>query len=349
MSVNSLTFVNNKKNIMNAIYLVKNGKPEIAFEKRTIQKQAPANDEIAVEVEAFGLNFADVLARLGLYRDCPPLPAIIGYEVVGTVKEVGSEVQNVNTGDRVIAFTRFGGYSQYVLTKAVASVKISADYPAGKALALATQYTTAYYAAYIAANVHRGEKVLIHAAAGGVGTALVQLCKLKDCKIYGTAGSSEKIEYIKQQGVDVAINYREQDFSKQITEPLDIVFDSIGGATFKKGYKLLGSGGRIIPYGAATQLDAGNFFSKLKFALSFGIYHPVGFIMQSKAMIGVNMLRIADDKPEILLHCMQSLVKLAEEGKINPQVDKVYSVDELNQAHLALENRKTIGKVAVRW
>ncbi len=334
---------------MQAIYLTKNGKAKIAFEKREIKLREPKKDEIAIEAEAFGLNFADVLARLGLYKECPPLPTVIGYETVGKVLKVGEQVKNIAVGDRVIAFTRFGGYSQYVITKAVAAVKISDDFSAGKALALATQYTTAYYAAYIAANVREGEKVLVHAAAGGVGTALVQLCKLKNCKIYGTAGSDEKIEYIKKQGVDIAINYRENDFNTQISEKLDVVFDSIGGSTFKKGYKLLGSGGRMVPYGAATQLDAGNFFSKLKFALSFGIYHPVGFIMQSKAMIGVNMLRIADDKPEILQYCMQNLVKLAEEGKIEPKVFKIYPIDELNEAHTALENRETIGKVGIIW
>jgi len=172
-----------------------------------------------------------------------------------------------------------------------------------------------------------------------------KLQNIRNCRFC----SAEKLKYIKKQGVDIAINYREHDFSTQITEKLDIVFDSIGGNTFKKGYKLLGSGGRTVIYGAATQLDAGNFFSKLKFALSFGIYHPVGFIMQSKAIIGVNMLRIADDKPETLLHCMQNLVQLAEEGKIDPQVSKMYSVDELNEAHSALETRKTIGKVGIKW
>ncbi len=334
---------------MQAIYLTKNGKAKIAFEKHEIEIKEPGKGEIAIESEAFGLNFADVLARLGLYKECPPLPTIIGYETVGKVLKVGEQVKNIAVGDRVVAFTRFGGYSQYVITKAVAAVKISNNFHVGKALALATQYTTAYYAAYIAANVREGEKVLIHAAAGGVGTALVQLCKLKNCKIYGTAGSDEKMEYIKKQGVDVAINYRERDFSTQITEKLDVVFDSIGGSTFKKGYRLLGSGGRIVPYGAATQLEANNFFSKLKFAFSFGIYHPIGFIMQSKAMIGVNMLRIADDKPEVLQYCMQNLVNLADEGKINPKVGKMYSADELNEAHTALENRETIGKIGIKW
>ena len=334
---------------MDAIYIVKNGKPEIAFERREIELKEPANDELAIEVEAFGLNFADVLARLGLYKDCPPLPAIVGYEVVGRINKLGTDVQDFQIGDRVVAFTLFGAYSQYVVTKANAAVKIKEGYDTGKALALATQYCTAYYASNVAINIHPNEKVLVQAAAGGVGTALVQLCKLKNCKIYGTAGSQKKLDYIKSQGVDVAINYQIEDFSKKIPEKLDIVFDSIGGTSFKKGYKLLGSGGRIVPFGAATQLEAHNIFSKIKFGLSFGLYHPVGFIMQSKSMVGVNMLRIAEEKPEILQYCMQEVVKLAEDGKIDPHIDKMYSVNELNEAHIALETRKTMGKIGLKW
>lgn len=334
---------------MEAIYIVKNGAPEIAFERKEIETTEPGNDEVAIEVEAFGLNFADVLARLGLYKDCPPLPAVVGYEVVGRVKQLGVDVHGVKAGDRVVAFTLFGAYSQQVITKANAVVKIKEDYDTGKALALATQYCTAYYAANVAINIRPNEKVLVQAAAGGVGTALVQLCKLKKCKIYGTAGSQKKLDYIKKQGVDVAINYQTEDFSEKITEELDVVFDSIGGATFKKGYKLLGSGGRMVPFGAATQLDAHNIFSKIKFGLSFGLYHPVGFIMQSKSMVGVNMLRIAEQKPEILQYCMQEVVKLAEAGQIDPYVDKMYSVDQLNEAHIALETRKTMGKIGIKW
>jgi len=334
---------------MDAIYIVKNGKPKIAFERKPVDIKGPTNDEVAIEVEAFGLNFADVMARLGLYKDCPPLPAVVGYEVVGKITKLGSDVKNVLVGDRVVAFTRFGGYAQYVVTNSKAIVKIQEDYPVGKALALATQYCTAYYAAHVATNVMSNDKVLIQAAAGGVGTALIQLCKLKNCKIYGTAGSQQKLDYLEEQGVDIAINYREEDFSNVISEKLDVVFDSIGGTTFKKGFKLLGNGGRMVPFGAASQLEANNIFGKLKFALSFGFFHPISLIMQSKALVGVNMLRVADDKPDILQFCMQEVVKLAENGKIDPHVGAMYSINELNDAHNALENRKTVGKIGVKW
>jgi NADPH2:quinone reductase len=334
---------------MEAIYIVKNGTPEVAFERRSLSLGNPGASEVMVEVEAFGLNFADVMSRLGLYKDCPPLPTVVGYEAVGRISELGKNVSNVKVGDRVIAFTRFGGYATHVITDAKGVAKIADDYPVGKALALGVQYTTAYFSAEMASTVYPGDKVLIQAAAGGVGTALVQLCKLKGCKIYGTAGSQKKLDYLKEQGVDVPINYSTQDFSEVIDEKLDIVFDSIGGKTFKKGFKLLGEGGRMVSYGAASQLDANNFFSKVRFGLSFGFYHPVQFIMNSKSLSGVNMLRIADFKKDLLQHAMEQVVKLANEGKIDPHVGGLYPIDQLNEAHSALEKRGTMGKIGITW
>ncbi len=334
---------------MEAIYIVKNGKPEVAFERRDLKLKEPDNEEVTIEVEAFGINFADVVARLGLYRECPPLPAVVGYEVVGRIIKKGTSVSNLSIGDRVVAFTFFGGYATHVVTNSKAAVKIEEKFPAGKALALAVQYCTAYYASHIACRLFENDKVLIQAGAGGVGTALVQLCKLKKCKIYATAGSQKKIDYLLQMGVDVAINYRKDDFFKLIPEKIDVVFDSIGGKSFKKGLRLLNYGGRMIAFGAASQLEAGNFISKLKFGLAFGFYHPVQFIMNSRTLGGVNMLKVGMHKPDILQYCMQEVYRMAMEGIIEPYVGGMFPVDKLNDVHLAVENRETMGKIGIYW
>lgn len=334
---------------MKAFYLVKNGKAETAFELRDINVPEIGNEEVGVNVEAFGINFADVVARLGNYQDCPPLPCVVGYEAVGRVDKVGKNVSSVKAGDRVLVFTRFGGYSQYVIQKENAIAKIAEDMDTGKALALATQYSTAYYACAVATNVLPHETVLIHAGAGGVGTALIQLCKLKQAKIYATAGSESKLEYCKKQGADVAINYTKEDFSKVIQEPIDVAFDSLGADNFRKSYKLLNRGGRIVGYGASSMTDAKNVFSKAKMGLEFGIYHPAQLIMESRSMIGVNMLRIADYKPDTLKYCMENVIQLLQEGKIAPHVGGMYKATELAQAHSDMENRKTIGKIGVIW
>ena len=335
--------------MMKAIYLVKNGSPEKTFEWREIVPHTPAADEVAIITEAAGINFADISARLGNYKDCPPLPTIIGYEVVGRIAEVGKDVTSLKVGQRVIAFTRFGGYSQWVSQKASAVVAISEDVPVGEALALATQYSTAFYACSVATNVLPNETVLIHAGAGGVGTALIQLCKLKNAKIYATAGSESKLEYCRKQGAHVVINYTKEDFSEVIKEPIDVAFDAVGADNFRKSYKLLNRGGRIIGYGAAAMTDASNIFSKAKMGLQFGIYHPAQLLMESRSMIGVNMLRIADYKPDTLKYCMESVIQLLHEGKIDPHVGKMYAAKDIYQAHDDMLDRKTMGKIGIVW
>ncbi len=334
---------------MQAIYLVKNGKSKDAFEFRDIQLTEPKDNEVGVLVEASGINFADVVARLGQYQDCPPLPTIIGYEAVGRVEKVGKDVTTLKKGDRVLAFTRFGGYSQYVTQQESAVAKIGEDMDAGKALALATQYSTAFYACSVATNVLPNETVLIHAGAGGVGTALIQLCKLKNAKIYATAGSESKLEYCRKQGAHVVINYTKEDFSEVIKEPIDVAFDAVGADNFRKSYKLLNRGGRIIGYGAAAMTDASNIFSKAKMGLQFGIYHPAQLLMESRSMIGVNMLRIADYKPDTLKYCMESVIQLLHEGKIDPHVGKMYAAKDIFQAHDDMLDRKTMGKIGIVW
>ncbi len=334
---------------MQAIYLVKNGNSKDAFEFRDIQMTEPKDNEVGIIVEASGINFADVVARLGQYQDCPPLPTIIGYEAVGRIEKIGKDVTTLKKGDRVLAFTRFGGYSQYVTQQESAVAKIGEDMDAGKALALATQYSTAYYACAVATNILPNETVLIHAGAGGVGTALIQLCKLKNAKIYATAGSESKLEYCRKQGAHVVINYTKEDFSEVIKEPIDLAFDAVGADNFRKSYKLLNRGGRIIGYGAAAMTDASNIFSKAKMGLQFGIYHPAQLLMESRSMIGVNMLRIADYKPNTLKYCMESVIQLLHEGKIDPHVGKMYAAKDIYQAHDDMLDRKTMGKIGIVW
>ena len=219
----------------------------------------------------------------------------------------------------------------------------------GKALALATQYSTAYYACAVGTNVLPNETVLIHAGAGGVGTALIQLCKLKNANIYATAGSEAKLEYLRKQGVQHPINYNKEDFAEVIKEPIDVAFDSLGGSTFRKSYKLLNRGGRIVGYGASSMTDAHNILSKAKIGAAFGIYHPAQLLMECRAIIGVNMLRIADYKPDTIKYCMENVIALLHEGKIDPHVGNMYAVKDIAQAHDDMESRKTIGKIGLVW
>lgn len=332
---------------------VKHPNKAFVLEERPIPK--PKNHEVCIHVEGFGLNFADVMARQGLYQDCPPLPTVIGYEAVGKIYEVGKEVKGLKAGQRVLALTRFGSYAEYVVTQAQATAVIPEDMDAGVAAALATQYITAYYCANDCVRLHKGDHVLIQAAAGGVGTALVQYAKHKGCVVYGTAGSARKLDYLNEQGVDFPINYREIDFfdfvkKKRGKEGLDVVFDCLGGKAMKKGVQLLDTGGRIVFYGITSRAGAKwGLLSTLNLALGFGFYSPIPFIQNSQALIGVNMLRVADRRPDKIQYCLKNVIRLTQEGIFKPVVGARFKHTAISEAHLLLQNRKSIGKIVVTW
>lgn len=342
---------------MRAVVLTKFGKPEEAFSIQERPMPEPQTHEIRIKVEAFGLNFADVMARQGLYQDCPPLPTVLGYEVVGVVDALGADVTNFEVGQRVVSLTRFGAYAEYAVADARAAAVISDEMDYATATALATQYGTAYFCAEYVTRLHKGEHVLIQAAAGGVGTALVQLAKRRGCIVYGTAGSDEKIGYLRQLGVDYPINYREEEFDAFIQKKLgkdgalDVVFDSLGGSAVKRARKLLRKGtGRIVCYGVASRSGKGKgILGDLKLVAGFGFMPLVELLLKSQGVIGVNMLRVADHRPEALQYCIQSVVDLVQQGELKPTVGGRYSIDQLNEAHNYLEGRQSIGKIAVHW
>jgi NADPH2:quinone reductase len=226
---------------------------------------------------------------------------------------------------------------------------------AGVAVALPTQGGTAYYCAEEMVRLHAGDHVLVQAAAGGVGTLLVQLCKRRACVVYGTAGSDAKLQLLRDLGVDHPINYQREDFAAAVrrlrgADGLDVIFDSLGGAAVRKGIQLLGPGGRIVCFGGAEQ-SHGSFqlLRTLRFAASFGITHPVPWMMRSRALIGVNMLRIADGRPFVLQRCLQAVVELALEGVLKPTVGGRFTADQIGAAHAFLEGRGSTGKIVVTW
>ena len=160
---------------MKAAVLTKFGAIENAFEIKEVPNPTLNEGQVLIETEGFGLNYADIMAIQGDYKECPPLPAIIGYDVVGKIKEIKGICGDLKIGDRVTAMSRFGGYAQFVVSESAACTVIKEDYELGKAMALTTQYCTAYYCFNEVQSLYKGDTVLIHAAAGGVGTALVQM------------------------------------------------------------------------------------------------------------------------------------------------------------------------------
>ncbi|MCA6361398.1 MAG: zinc-binding dehydrogenase [Bacteroidetes bacterium] len=339
---------------MEAFYLVKNGSAATAFERRALALQAPASGQVQLATEAFGLNFADVMARQGLYREAPPLPAVLGYEVVGRITTAGENTNAPPAGTRVLAFTRFGGYATHVNTDARSVIPIPEDMPAADACALATQGCTAWFAATQLFRLREGEHVLVQAAAGGVGSLLVQLAKLQGCVVYGTAGNDSKLELLRTLGTDYPINYRTTHFADAVKQlnggrKLDVVFDNLGGRAFKKALGLLAPGGRIVGYGAAERLGRRGPFATLQLVFGFGFHNPVQWLMKSQTVAGLNMLRVAERNPLLLQEGMTAMLELYNNRKIIVINGGEYPANSLPEAHEALGSRSTTGKLVIRW
>jgi NADPH2:quinone reductase len=335
-------------------FIMRKGNASDVFQLKDFELGNPSFDELTIQVEAFGLNYADVMARRGLYREAPKFPAIIGYEVVGTVVAVGNEANASWIGRRVVGFTRFGGYAKRVNTKVLAVAAIE-DMPAGEALALATQFVTAYYMVHRSANVQEGECALVHAAAGGVGTALIQLLKLKGACVAAKVSSTEKEELVKQLGADLTINYKKENYQDALkrwlgNERLDVSFNPVAGSTFKLDGQILGTGGRLVLFGG-SELSNGKWglLSTLNFVRKMGIVVPIGLMMRSKSIVGINMLKVADFKPKVLQQCLHAVVDMKKAGKIHPVVGAEFHHSRLSEAHQLLEDGKSTGKIMITW
>lgn len=340
---------------MKQLVISKYGNSLEAFRMEEQKKLFPADFELLVQVEGFGLNYADVMARRGLYKDAPKLPFIPGYEIVGKVVQQGKKVPENYQGQRVVAFTRFGGYAEQAVSDYRGTAIIGDTISGGEACALATQYCTAYYMAEYITNMHPGETALIHACAGGVGTALTQLCKRKGITVIGLCSSDEKIAYLESMGVHYPINHQKTDYSTFIEKnlgmrKLDYIFNAVTGTSFKKDMKLLGLGGKLFCYGGSSRSGKKRHIGNdLAFLLKTGFVSPLFMMMKSQGVIGVNMLRIAENKIDVIGQCLHALHELWKDGEINPKVGGTFHADQIAEAHDLLESRKSMGKIYVYW
>lgn len=339
---------------MRAFVLKRTGRIEQAFALTEMQIPTLHEQDVLIKVEAFGLNYADGMAIKGQYRDAPPLPSVLGYDVCGRVVAIGSAVSRIAVGDRVTAMTRFGGYAEYAKTDERAVVKIDEGMSVTDALSLATQGATAWYCSREAVSIYPNDRVLVTAAAGGVGSIIIQLAKYYGAKVYAIVGSNAKKEIVQQLGADVVFNRNDADVFKQYQslegkKGIDVMFDSAGGSFIRKGIANLAPGGRMVGFGAAQGNKANNIFAQIKFGLSFGFYHPAPFLLKSHSLVGVNMLQLADHKPEVVAHCLSSIAAFYKENVVKPLPGKIYAFSELVQAHKDLATGSVSGKIAVTW
>jgi len=340
---------------MQQLAIVKYGAAREAFELRQMPQPEPDPNQVLVQVEGFGLNYADVMARNGLYKEAPKIPFVPGYEIVGMVTDRGAAVPEKFLGKRVVGFTRFGGYADFALADYRAIAELPEDIPGGEACALATQYCTAYYMTDYLSRLHDGEIALIHACAGGVGTALTQLCKRNGLKVVGLCSSPQKIDYLEKMGVDLPINYKEVNYAQAIEQAygkrkMDLIFNTVAGKSFKNDLKLLAHGGRMFCFGGAARSgQRAHIINDLGFLLKTGFISPLFMMMKSQAVLGVNMLRLADHRIDIIGHCLHALVDLWERNEIRPQVGATFKAKDIAAAHELLESGSSTGKIFVYW
>jgi NADPH:quinone reductase-like Zn-dependent oxidoreductase len=332
---------------MHAVVITKHGDPSVLQVQQRPDPAPPGPGQLRVAVRAAGVNFADHLARVGLYPDAPKLPAVVGYEVAGTVEAVGDGVDPSRVGERVLAGTRFGGYAEVVNVAATDSVAIPDALSFEQGAAVPVNYATAWAALHGYGSLRAGERVLVHAAAGGVGIAAIQFAKAAGAEVHGTA-SPGKHQKLAELGVDRAIDYRRDGWWKGLG-PYDLVLDALGGTSLRRSYDLLRPGGRLVGYGVSA-LQQGEKRS-LRRAAPHALSMLRGFnllsqLEDSKAVIGLNMLRLWDDRGT-LEPWITPLAQALHDGTISPIVHAAVPFAEAPEAHRILAARENIGKVVL--
>ena len=336
---------------MKQVWIPRVGEPEV-LELREAPDPEPKKGQVRVRVQASGINFADIMARMGLYPDSPKLPTVVGYEVAGTVDGVGEGVEGFSDGDRAVCMTRFGGYSDVVCAPQAAVRTIPETLDFEGAASIPVNYLTAWLMLVRLGNVRSEEKALVHACAGGVGLAAVQICRHFGAEVIGTA-SAGKHERLLEMGVSACIDYRTQDFQdevKRLTDGrgVDIALDAVGGESFRKSYKSLADLGRLFIFGASSLAPGTkrSWISALTGLSKMGSFKPMQLMSHNKGVYGVNLGHLWHRGDE-LAAMLGEILDLFADGTFKPVVDRSFSFSEAAAAHRYIQERKNFGKVVL--
>jgi len=302
---------------------------------------SPGRGQVLIKVVSASVNFADVMVRRGTYPFMPPLPAIPGLECSGIVESVGEEVTGLHPGQHVVYL---GGkcYAEHVVADAPSVTPIPEDLDMDEAAALMVNYGTAYHMLHTMGQVQEGQIILLYAAAGGVGTAVIQLAKQAGAKVIGLTSSQEKQKYAVEQGIDYIINHRTDDVAKRIEEitygkGVNLVLNSVAGDTFQRDFQVLAPFGNIIWFGFAAGPPEGNLAEQLgaHFGKSVGIKTFVIYTVVQSA-------------PELMTRSLDHLFTYLGEKKIRPHIQERIGLSEAARAHELLETGGVTGKLILK-
>jgi len=302
--------------------------------------------QVRIGVAAAGINFADIMARLGFYPDAPKTPCVVGYEVAGTILELGDGVQGLDHGQRVIAGTMFGGYSSQVVVPANDVVPLPDRLTFEQGAAIPLNYATAWTGLIGYGSLRPRERVLIHSAGGGVGIAATQIAKHVGAEVYGTA-SPAKHARISELGVDHPLDYRTSGWERGLPK-FDLIMDAVGGKSFRRSYDLLRPGGRLVAFGASAVVsgERRNPITALRTVLRMPRFNLVKQMSTSKAVIGLNMLSLWKDR-QSLEPWIAPLRELLDDGTIQPVVAGTFSFEEAGAAQNMITERRNVGKAVL--
>ena len=338
---------------MRAVWITRPGGPGALAVRETADPE-PGPGQVRIRVSAAGLNFADVMAAQGLYPDAPKPPCVVGYEVAGVVDALGERVQGYAVGQRVLAMTHFGGHADLVCVPADHVLAIPDAMSFEEAAAIPVNYVTAYHMLFRVAGVRPGERVLVHMAAGGVGMAVLQLCRtVDDLEVFGTA-SAAKHDVLRAEGCAHPIDYHATNYAAEVRrltrgEGVDVVLDPLGGNDWRKGLKLLRPAGRLVAYGFAN-LASGQRRRPARLAAQVAgipLLTPLQLMNHNRTVSGVNIGHMWD-QIAILREELQAVLALWDENKIKPHLDMSYPFAQAADAHRRILQRKNIGKVLLK-
>ncbi len=305
---------------------------------REIDAPVLAPDEVRIAVRAAGCNFSDLLMLKGEYQVKPRWPFVPGGEVAGVVTEVGADVSRVRVGDRVLSRCALGGFAEEVAAPASGTHRIPEALSFEGGAALPTVYPTSYVGLVWRAALARGETLLVHAAAGGVGLSAVQIGKALGARVIATAGGAAKLEVARAAGADVLIDYREQDFVARVLEETDgrgadVIYDSVGGETTDRSLKCINWNGRLLVIGFASGEIPSVKLNRV--------------LLKNIALVGLHWSAYPEREPERIDECFEGLFEMAAAGEIDPLVSARYPLEEAGEALQALGSRRTVGKVVL--
>ncbi|WP_449355371.1 quinone oxidoreductase family protein [Virgibacillus natechei] len=322
---------------MKAVQFSEFGGPEVL---KVIAKEAPAigKDEVLIETKAIGVNYADTARRQGSYVVPTEFPFIPGAEIAGIVAEVGENVQRVSKGNRVVTLIGSGGYAEYAVVQPEKLIPIPDDVSFEKAVSLPLQGLSAYHILKTMGKLEEGETVLVHAAAGGVGSLAVQLAKLFGAgKVIATASTAEKLAFAEEVGADHLVDYTEDGWEKKVREltdgnGVDVALEMVGGEIFHKTVKCLAPFGRLVIYGAASGEQAK--------------FYPSSLMRRNQSVVGFFLPQIMN-QPTLFQKSLEELLLYVNKGKLELTIGGTFPLVDAAEVHRKLQGRETKGKLVL--